>query len=262
MKTIIKLSVILLLIGCKSEPKKNNTTTETQAKKETKVKNPVDIMPIEHATFVMTWADEVIYVDPNGGADKFKQMPKPSLVLITDIHGDHFNVETLLRLPQTYDLVTPQAVFNKMPQELQNKTKVLNNGKSFNFHGFNIKGIPMYNTTKERLKFHDKGRGNGYVVEKNDYKVYISGDTENITEMNKLEEINLAFLCMNLPYTMTEEQAVEAALSFTPNTVIPYHYRGLKDGKPHLYDVQKFKTMINSKNDDIKVNLMDWYPSM
>ncbi|MGX1023298.1 MBL fold metallo-hydrolase [Psychroflexus sp. MBR-150] len=261
MKAFFKLSILLLIVSCKSEPKSDNKTSEHQQKTEAKKESPFKVMPIEHATFVMTWADEVIYADPTGGADAFRDMPKPSLVLITDIHPDHLNIETLQNIPQTYDIVAPKAVYEKMPKELQNKTKILSNGESFDFHGFNIKGIPMYNVTEGRLKFHTKGRGNGYVLSKDNYKVYISGDTEGIPEMRSLKDIDLAFMCMNLPYTMSPEKAAEAVLSFQPKKVLPYHYRGLKDDKPYIYDVEKFKELVLSQNDAIEVSLLDWYPN-
>ncbi|RRO16383.1 MBL fold metallo-hydrolase [Flavobacteriaceae bacterium 14752] len=260
MKSILNFFILLLIISCKSEPKDESKTSKTEQKTETQKEIPVEITPIEHATFVMEWADEVVYVDPNGGVDAFKDLPKPSLVLITDIHGDHFNLETLKGLSQSFDMVAPQAVYDKMPKELQNKTKILANGKSFDFHGFNLKGVPMYNITEARLKYHEKGRGNGYVVSKDNYKVYISGDTEAIPEMKSLTDIDLAFMCMNLPYTMPPEMAAEAVLSFKPKKVLPYHYRGMKDGKPHFFSVEKFKEMVQSQNDEIEVSLLDWYP--
>jgi len=261
MKILLKLFILLLIIGCKSEPKKEQNKTKPEPKQVNENQNPVEVMPIQHATFVMTWGDEVIYVDPNGGAEPFKDKPKPSLVLITDIHGDHFNLETLENLPPTFDLVAPKAVYDKMTKDFQNKTKILSNAKSFNFHGFKIEGIPMYNITEGRLKYHEKGRGNGYVISKDNYKVYISGDTEAIPEMKALENIDLAFVCMNLPYTMSPEMAADAVLTFNPKKVLPYHYRGLKDGKPHFYDVNLFKDIVSSENDNIEVSLLEWYPN-
>ncbi|NBC57577.1 MAG: MBL fold metallo-hydrolase [Bacteroidetes bacterium] len=261
MKFLIKLSILFLIVSCKSDPKDDKAASETQSKNKIKSESPVEITPIAHATFVMKWSDEVIYVDPTGGAKAFNGMPEPDLVFITDIHGDHLNVETLQALPQSYDVVAPKAVYDKLPKSIQNRTKILSNGDEFTFHSFNIRGIPMYNITKERLKYHEKGRGNGYVIAKEGFKLYISGDTEAIPEMKKLENIDLAFICMNLPYTMSPEMAAEAVLSFKPKKVLPYHYRGLKDDKPHFYDVEKFKNLVISQNDSINVNLLDWYPN-
>ena len=114
----------------------------------------------------------------------------------------------------------------------------------------------MYNLREDAISFHPKGRGNGYVLEKNNKRVYISGDTEDIPEMRNLKDIDIAFICMNLPYTMTVEQAAEAVLAFEPNTVYPYHYRGEND----LSDVDKFKELVESKSPKIKITQLDWYP--
>jgi L-ascorbate metabolism protein UlaG (beta-lactamase superfamily) len=262
MRKIISLSLIILLMACKNENNSNaEQSTVTEESNENTSDMPFKLTPIQHATFVMEWADEVVYLDPTGGKESFNNLPEPTLVIITDIHGDHFNVKTLKALPETYDIIAPLAVYDKMPDELKSKTKTLDNGKKINFHGFDIEAIPMYNMTEERKKFHEKGRGNGYVISKDGYRVYISGDTEDIPEMRKLSEIDLAFICMNLPYTMTPEAAADATLEFKPKKVMPYHYRGVKDGATYYYDVESFKNIVNSGNDEIEVELLEWYPS-
>lgn len=262
MRNIIGLSLILLFMSCKNDTKENNQDKSVEQESVEKQKEmPFQLTPIQHATFVMQWGNEVIYVDPTGGEESFADLMDPTLVFITDIHGDHFNLETLNAIPQTFDILAPMAVFDKMPDNLKSKTKVIANGESFDFHGFDIEAVPMYNLTPERQNFHVKGRGNGYVVSRDDYKVYISGDTEDIPEMRNLENIDLAFICMNLPYTMTPDAAAEATLEFKPKKVLPYHYRGMKDGETHYYDVDKFKTIVSTQNDEIEVELLNWYPS-
>jgi chemotaxis protein histidine kinase CheA len=136
-------------------------------------------------------------------------------------------------------------------------SNIINNGETKTISGIEITAIPMYNITEGRLEMHVKGRGNGYVLEKNGYRVYISGDTEDIPEMRALKNIDKAFLCMNLPYTMDINQAANAVLEFQPKQVIPYHYRGTEG----FQDVEKFKQMVEGANSDIKVTLMDWYPA-
>ena len=108
--------------------------------------------------------------------------------------------------------------------------------------------MPMYNLTPIRLRFHNKGRGNGYVMAFGGKRVYVSGDTEDIPEMRELKKIDVAFVCMNLPYTMTQEQAADAVPEFKPKTVYPYHYRGS--------DTAKFKKLVA---DASEVRLRDWY---
>ena len=113
----------------------------------------------------------------------------------------------------------------------------------------------MYNLREEALKFHTKGRGNGYVFSIDNQRIYFSGDTEDIPEMRALKNIDKAFVCMNLPYTMTVESAADAVLEFKPKEVYPYHYRGTVG----LSDVAKFKSLVNKGNAEIKVVQLDWY---
>ena len=130
------------------------------------------------------------------------------------------------------------------------------NDESKERFGFTITAVPMYNLRSEALKFHTKGRGNGYVVEHNNSRLYISGDTEDIPEMRQLRNIDLALVCMNLPYTMTVESAADAVLEFKPKTIMPYHYRG----NPEVSDVKKFAQLIQQGNARIKLVQLDWYP--
>jgi L-ascorbate metabolism protein UlaG (beta-lactamase superfamily) len=109
----------------------------------------------------------------------------------------------------------------------------------------------MYNLTEERLQYHDKGRGNGYVVTLGGRRIYISGDTEDIPEMRALEDIDAAFVCFNLPYTMTEEQAASAVREFAPTIAYPYHYRGS--------DVEEFASLVGTDG-GVEVRVLDgWY---
>ena len=114
----------------------------------------------------------------------------------------------------------------------------------------------MYNLGAEAQKFHPQGRGNGYLLEADGKRIYISGDTEDIPEMRALKDIDLAFICMNLPYTMTVDQAVDAVLEFKPKKVYPYHYRGSEG----FSDVDRFKKEVEDKNPNIQVEVLNWYP--
>ncbi len=216
------------------------------------------INPVEHASMVLNWDGTIIYVDPVGGKEMFSKYTEPDMVLITDIHGDHMDIPTLeaIALEKTI-LFAPKAVFEKLPESLQNKTQVINNGDLINDFEMSIEAIPMYNLRPEALKFHEKGRGNGYVLERNGKRIYISGDTEDIPEMRNLKNIDIAFVCMNLPYTMTVEKAVEGVLAFKPKTVYPYHYRGTEG----MSDVAKFKSLVEAGDPEIKVTQLDWYPN-
>ena len=115
-----------------------------------------------------------------------------------------------------------------------------------------VEAVPMYNLTPDRLRYHSKGVGNGYVLDLDGTRVYVAGDTEDIPEMRALPDIDLAFVCMNLPFTMTPRQAAGAVLEFQPRVVYPYHYRG--------QDPEAFKSFVETVSPDIEVRVRDWYP--
>ena len=214
------------------------------------------VHPVSHATFVLEWNGKTIYVDPVGGGGKFGKFPKPDLILVTDIHGDHLNAGTLEAVSTANTtIIAPAAVASKIPGSVKGRKVVLANGRTAEAIGATVQAIPMYNLTPERKRFHSKGRGNGYVVTLGGKRFYISGDTEDIPEMRALKNIDAAFVCMNLPYTMAVDRAADAVLAFKPKVVFPYHYRG----KGGLSDVGKFKSLV-SKDPAIRVRQLNWYP--
>jgi L-ascorbate metabolism protein UlaG (beta-lactamase superfamily) len=207
--------------------------------------------PINHATLALGWKASAIFVDPVGGAKKFADLPRPDLILITDIHFDHLSVETLKALAAVQTkLVAPPAAAEQLPADLRQQTTVLTNGQSATVAALKIEAVAAYNTTAERAKFHAKGRGNGYVLAFADKRVYVSGDTEDVPEMRALKNIDVAFVCMNLPYTMTVEQAANAVGEFRPKVVYPYHCRGS--------DLEKFKRLVG-EDAGVEVRIRDWY---
>jgi L-ascorbate metabolism protein UlaG (beta-lactamase superfamily) len=264
------ITIGLITIGCKDVKKSSESplldsepntaygeTPLTPSDTNTTVKE-VKIIPIEHATAVLEWNDITIYIDPVGGAEAFNNQKQPDLILITDIHGDHFSLETLQALnTEKAKIMVPQAVGDLMPKEFTPQVDVLNNGESKERYSIKVEAIPMYNLREEAKKFHEIGRGNGYVLNMGDQRIYISGDTEDIPEMRALQNIDKAFVCMNLPYTMTVESAADAVLEFKPQQVYPYHYRG----NPDVSDVAKFKDLVSKGNADIEVIQLDWYPN-
>lgn len=256
----------ILLTGCKEQQQKkpllgtaNKDMAATPSASIAISKNTnIKIIPIAHATLVLEWNDVTIYIDPVGGAEAFKGQKQPDLIVITDVHGDHFSLETLEALnTEKAKIMVPQAVADKMPSNFTPQIDVLNNGESKERYEINVEAIPMYNLRKEALKFHEKGRGNGYVLNIDGERLYFSGDTEDIPEMRALQNIDKAFICMNLPYTMTPESAANAVLEFKPNQVYPYHYRG----NPDVSDVAKFKALVTTGTADIEVVQLDWYPN-
>lgn len=218
----------------------------------------LSIQPILHGSLILTWNGKTIYVDPYGGTKAFRGIASPDLILITDIHGDHLNPATLDSIKtDKASIVAPQAVVDKLSDNLKLKATVLNNGASTEQLGISITAIPMYNLPETADSRHTKGRGNGYILNFGGKTVYLSGDTEDIPEMRGLKNIDVAFVCMNLPFTMDINQAASAVLEFKPVIVYPYHYRG----QGGLSDVESFKKLIEAGNTRIEVRLRNWYPT-
>ena len=257
------LMLSILLMGCNNKKENNiekiiiDPPLEDLDGGEAGREEGLFINPISHASMVLQWDNSIIYVDPVGDKNLYSSYSAPDLILITDIHSDHFDVNTIQAIiKQQTNLIVPQTVFDSLPKELKTNAEILHNNENIKFSDLEIEAIPMYNLREEALKFHPKGRGNGYVLENKNRRVYISGDTEDIPEMRSLKNIDIAFICMNLPYTMSIEQAANAVLAFKPKTVYPYHYRG-ENG---ISDVGKFEALIRAKNPDIKVTELNWYP--
>jgi L-ascorbate metabolism protein UlaG (beta-lactamase superfamily) len=179
-------------------------------------------------------------------------------VLITHPHGDHLDPETLNGLDLAgAELIAPRAVVEKLGDITFGKVTELASGASVSRHGAGILAVPMYNLPETADSRHPKGWGNGYVITLGSQRVYISGDTEDIPEMRGLKDIDMAFVCMNLPYTMTVEQAADAVLEFKPEVVYPYHYR---KGDGTFSDVDQFKALVDAGNIRTAVKLLNWYP--
>ena len=217
----------------------------------------LSIQPILHSSLVLTYNDKTIYVDPYGGGEMYRGLKSPDIILLTDIHGDHLNQETLDAIDTSKAIfIVPNEVAKQLPEKYNARIVTLKNNQGVHRLDFFIKAVAMYNLPEEIDAKHPKGRGNGYVITMDDKRIYISGDTEDTQEMRMLQNIDIAFVCMNLPYTMDIHQAASAVLEFQPKIVYPFHYRG-KDG---LSDVAAFKKIVNSKNNSIEVRLKDWYP--
>jgi L-ascorbate metabolism protein UlaG (beta-lactamase superfamily) len=205
----------------------------------------VKITPVNHATIVISGGGKTIYVDPTS-AGNYEGLPPSDIVLLTDIHGDHMDPKALAILG-TPAIYAPSAVAKTVTS-----ATVINNGETKTVGSWKIEAVPMYNIKRgpsEGKLFHDKGRGNGYVLTYGGKRIYISGDTEGIPEMRALKNIDVAFVCMNLPYTMPPEEAAEAVRAFHPKVVYPYHYRGS--------DLKVFEKDLAGSGVEVKV--LDWY---
>ena len=210
---------------------------------------PVKITPIYHASVLIEAGNKTVYLDPAKPAD-VSGLPPADLILITDIHGDHMdaNLITAVSKPGT-EIMAPPAVVKTITSAMP-----ISNGETKKWNGWTIEAIPMYNLTRgpgPGKLYHDKGRGNGYVLTYGGKRFYFSGDTENIPEMRALKNIDVAFVCMNLPYTMPPDEAAEAVKAFHPKIVIPYHYHGS--------DLTVFAKALEGTV--IEVRQLDWYPN-
>ena len=249
--------LLLLVVGAGPAMSAPNDDTIATAK------GALEIHAIHHASLLLIWNGKHVLVDPapvSGGPKEvdvtapYKALPKPDLIVITHIHGDHFNVPILEAVagPNT-SIAAPQSVYDAMPADLKAKTKVMKNGDSNVMDAIPVEAVPAYNTSPDRMKFHSQGLGNGYVLVFGGKRIYIAGDTEETPELAHLPNIDVAFLPMNAPYTETVEAAAKWVKDFKPRIVYPYHYHN-SDGT--LSDVAAFKTQVGDASD---VRLLNWY---
>jgi L-ascorbate metabolism protein UlaG (beta-lactamase superfamily) len=178
---------------------------------------------IGHGTLMFTFGGRVIHVDPVSRETDYTRMPKADVVLITHEHGDHLDPEAVnaIRTDRT-EIVLTELCAKKIQNGL-----VMKNGDEKTVCGFKIKAVPAYNVVHKRNSeqpYHPKGDGNGYIITFGDKTVYVAGDTEDVPEMKTLKGIDIAFLPMNVPYTMTPAMVADAAKAFKPKILYPYHY--------------------------------------
>jgi L-ascorbate metabolism protein UlaG (beta-lactamase superfamily) len=241
MKTTAILPFFIFLASVSAYPANSAQTFSTSA-------GDVQITPLFHASTLIQAGGKVIYLDPAKPA-KLAGLPKADLILITDIHPDHMDPASIAEVskPGT-EIISSAAVAQTVTA-----AKPIANGESKTWQNWTIEAVPAYNLKRGPAPgklFHDKGRGNGYVLTYGDKRFYFSGDTEGVPEMRALKNIDVAFVCMNLPYTMPPEEAAEAVKAFHPKVVIPYHYRGS--------DLTVFEKALAGTG--IEVRKVDYYP--
>lgn len=206
--------------------------------------------PVNHASFVLRWQNRIIYNDPVGSLSLYANVPRPNLILVSHSHGDHLSASTLdtLQTPDTL-IIAPAAVYSSLSAKLKALTIPLANGQMTNALDLTVEAVPAYNAN------HPKGVGNGYVLTVGGRRFYLSGDTGNIPEMRTLPNIDVAFVCMNVPFTMTVSDAVAATRAFLPRVLYPYHYRN-QDST--FADLNSLKRQL-SDLESVEVRLRAWY---
>jgi L-ascorbate metabolism protein UlaG (beta-lactamase superfamily) len=203
-----------------------------------------------HASFAMSWSNMMIYVDPT---NRFLELPRADLILLTHDHLDHYNTNVLMAVRGANGvLVAPNQIYTKPNfASLTPYTTMMTNGQTTTILGIGIEAVPMYNTGTSPP--HVRGVGNGYVLTIGGKRIYISGDTVDVPEVLALRNIDVAFLAMNQPYTMTVAQAVNLVRNVVPKIVYPEHYKG----NP-ITDLGSFKTQVMT-NPRVEVRLRNWY---
>ena len=193
-------------------------------------KGDLEITFLGHASLMMVFDGKTIHVDPYGDVADYGSLPKADLVLVTHDHFDHLDPKALKAIQQKDTvIVASKSCAPKLPN-----ATIMANGDTRTVLGLAIKAVPAYNIVHKRpdgVPFHPQGNGNGYIITFGDKQVYIAGDTENTPEMKALRSIDVAFLPMDLPYTMTPEQVADAARAFRPKILYPYHYGDTDTGK-------------------------------
>ena len=209
------------------------------------------IRPINHASFLLQWKNVAIYCDPVGAASLYSTLPKADVVIISHSHSDHWSSSTVSSIRNTSGcaIFAPQAVANAMNTTLRPLTTIMANNTSASVRGFSITAIPAYNSN------HPVGSGNGYVLTIAGTRLYFSGDTGDIPETRALTNIDAAFLCMNIPFTMNVSSAVSVVRAFRPRIIYPYHYRNQDNS---LADLRLFEDLV-STDLGIEVRTRPWY---
>lgn len=178
---------------------------------------------VGHGSLFFRFGGKVIHVDPVGQYGDYTKMPKADLVLVTHEHKDHLDLKAIESIrKEGTQIIANRASAQQIPGAV-----ALENGDVKEVLGFRVEAVAAYNILHMRspgVPFHPKGQGNGYVISFAEKRVYVAGDTENTPEMKALKQIDIAFLPMNLPYTMTPEMVADAARGFKPRILYPYHY--------------------------------------
>jgi len=202
---------------------------------------------IGHGTLMLSFGNKIIHIDPVSREADYGTMPKADLILVTHEHGDHLDTDAIVKIVKDDTKIVYTAICaEKYPGGI-----VMKNGETKTVDGLRIEAVPAYNIIHKRdngQPYHPKGNGNGYILTFGDTRILIAGDTENTPELKELKEIDIVFLPMNLPYTMTPEMAADAAKSIKPKVLYPYHYGST--------DTSKLITLLDGTGIDVRIRDM------
>lgn len=223
MKIFAIVAGMLLMAGCAAAAPNAVSKPDFDKDVISTSEGDLQITFIGHGTLMFRFDGKVIHVDPVGRYADYAQMPKADLILVTHEHFDHLDPDTIAKIekPDT------KIILTEICREKLGQGEVMKNGDTREVLGLKVEAVPAYNIVHERSPgkpYHPKGAGNGYVITFGDRRVYVAGDTEKIPEMAEIEDIDVAFLPMNLPYTMSPEMAAEAAKVLRPDILYPYHF--------------------------------------
>jgi len=243
---MIKLALVLVFVApvfVLAAP----ATTDTLATAE----GPLVVHALEHASFLLQWNGQVVAVDPVGDVEAYMSLGRPDLVLVTHKHADHFDADVLQELAaQNNVVITNMDVAESVPAC---DPVALGYGEHVQLGSLTVTAMPAYNLSQDRLAYHPQGRDNAYLLEFGDFRVFISGDTEDIPEHATLAPLDAAFLCMNRPWTMSVKQAASAVAAMQPRVLYPYHYR---HGDGSLTDLEQLSRLVGAAVD---VRVLAWY---
>lgn len=240
----LTLACILLIVISLPAGERNSGIHSSNLDTINTSKGDIEITFVGHASLMFNFIGETIHIDPVMREGDYSKMPKADIIIITHEHGDHLDPSAIsaVRTNETAVVLTERC------SEKVEGGIIMKNGDTDTVKGITIEAVPAYNIVNKRSNgqpFHPKGNGNGYIITFGDKKIYVAGDTENTPEMKALKNIYAAFLPMNLPYTMSPEMVVDAATSFKPAILYPYH----RDDK----FIGELKSLLKKENIDIRI---------
>ena len=243
-------NIILAAAACMSLSLAQAQQTFPTETFKTKSGKDVVITLIKHASIIVSYEDFRIAIDCTQKFGEmtvdYSTMPKADVILVTHEHGDHFDKNAIAQLEKPHTVL----ILNGTAQRQLERGDIIQNFQSRHLRGvILLESVPAYNTTPDRMRYHPQGNGNGYILTIDGLRIYVAGDTEDIPEMANLKDIDVAFLPVNQPFTMTVGQAVHAVQMFKPKVLIPYHFSQTP--------IEQLKQALDAANSGIDVRLRD-----